>query len=485
MKVKTLYTFSDPSRAAYDPHHPSILSKSQVSPGLWLFTLDTPPVDEFLGEKVAVWNRDDNPPGLFYNIGYDSNTTLSNIRDYCGGWNSAGAIYAYTGANFLKNFYEGPPPGSNRLITSGGGMVGGGRGALTLTGCDFRQIDDDCVDLGGGCDHIISQEQPNVITVSNRDVQVGDTIQVWSWEDGDPYVRDTATVTQVGSVDTAHGRFGVLTLDRPVTVVHPDPTNAGGGIDGYDAFQDTSASGPLTFLNCRFQSNRARGMLLHPCGPLTIDHCTIYGCRWLGVYIGVEQETREGAAPSRIRVTHSRFSGNDGISCFIGFNDGYELGKEMHRVFPIVTVSGNSFVDNDLPSAAIGPNPGQYDWPSPLLIMAAESATISNNFFRSNWGPNIFLQSDNNVRVTDNTFVRPNQIQGWPETGMFTHCVIGADLAQGISLAGNIVAQPGPYTAALFHATPTVTGVTGADTGIRRLPAAPPHPVRPRTKIGR
>ena len=120
--ARLLTTFSDPSRAAYDPHHPAILSKIKISPGLWALTLDSPPVNGFIGEKIAVWNRDHNPPGLLYDIGYDSNTTLSNVRDYCGGWTSAGNVYGYTGENFLTNFYEGPPPGSNRLITSGGGM---------------------------------------------------------------------------------------------------------------------------------------------------------------------------------------------------------------------------------------------------------------------------------------------------------------------------------------------------------------------------
>ena len=388
--ARLLTTFSDPSRAAYDPHHPAILSKIKISSGLWTLTLDSPPVDGFIGEKIAVWNRDHNPPGLLYNIGYDSNTTLSNVRDYCGGWTSAGNIYGYTGENFLTNFYEGPPPGSNRLITSGGGMVGGGRGNLTLTGCDFSQIDDDCVDLGGGFDHLISQEQPNVITTSFGGAQIGDTIQVWSWKIGDPYVRDAAKVTKVDSVDTPHGRFARLTLDSPVTVLRPDPTNSSGGNDGYDAFRDVSATGALTFRHCRFQSDRARGMLLHPSGPVTIDHCVVHGCRWLGIFIGIEQEDYEGAVPSRIRVTNSKFYGNDGISCFIGFDNGYQVGTETHTVFPDVTVSGNSFVDTDLPNAAIGPNPGQYDWPAPLLVMGAEAATISQQLLPQRLGAEHF-----------------------------------------------------------------------------------------------
>ena len=86
-----------------------------------------------------------------------------------------------------------------------------------------------------------------MITTSFGGAQIGDTIQVWSWKIGDPYVRDTAKVTKVDSVDTPHSRFARLTLDSPVTVLRPDPTNSRGGNDGYDAFRDVSATGALTF----------------------------------------------------------------------------------------------------------------------------------------------------------------------------------------------------------------------------------------------
>ncbi len=461
-----VFAFSNPARNAYDGFKPQIKGETRERPGLRTIAVDRLPDNVFVGEKVAVWNRNDNPPGLLYNIGYDSNVTLSNIRDYCGGWNSAGNIYGCDGANYLTNFYEGPPPGTNRLITSGGGMVGSGRGALTLTGCNFSQIDDDCVDLGNSFDPVISQSQPNVITISNTGVRPGDAIQVWSWASGDPYIRNTATVTKAEVTDTGHGRFGALTLDRPVTILHPDPANAGGGSDGFDVVEDTTACGAMTFLNCQFQSDRARGMLLHPSGPLTIKHCKVYGCRWEAVFIGVEQETREGAAPSKIVVTDSTFFGDDGMCCYIGFDNGYQIGQEKHVVFPSVTVSGNRFEDNDLPNSSIGANPGVYDHPAPLVVTASNAPTITGNFFKNNWGPNIFLQSDDNAVVTNNTFVRPNEIQGWPEANMPTNTVIGADLVHGLTLSGNVVSQAGPYTAMLFHASPSVTNVIGANNGI-------------------
>ena len=79
-----------------------------------------------------------------------------------------------------------------------------------------------------------------------------------------------------------------------------------------------------------------------------------------------------------------------------------------------------------------------------MLVTCVRNVTLSGNHFRNNWGPNIGLFADADVRVLGNTFVQPNQIQGWPEATFATlGTVIYADMTHNLTLSGNQVSQPG------------------------------------------
>ena len=57
-----VFAFSDPARNAYDGFKPHIQGETRERPGLWTIAVDRLPDNVFVGEKVAVWNRNDNPP---------------------------------------------------------------------------------------------------------------------------------------------------------------------------------------------------------------------------------------------------------------------------------------------------------------------------------------------------------------------------------------------------------------------------------------
>ena len=194
----TLFTFYDAARASYDADHPTIKSERSVSAGVWELTLDHLPVKAYVGEKVAVWNRD-RINGKAIGLDDNRNVTLININDYCGGWSMPLICGGNTGALKFTNFNVGPPPGSHRLITAQGGLAAYNRAAITLKNCDWREIDDDCLDIGEAAAHILSQQAPDRITVSNAHwgtvYQVGDTLRNlglgdrrrWHPRDGSPH----------------------------------------------------------------------------------------------------------------------------------------------------------------------------------------------------------------------------------------------------------------------------------------------------------
>ena len=185
-------------------------------------------------------------------------------------------------------------------------MAAYNRATITLKNCDWRGIDDDCLDIGGAAAHIISQPAPNRITVENAhwgtDYQAGDTLQVWDWATGNPSIRDTARITAVGSA----AGYTTLTLDSPVTVLQPDPTNAGGGWDGFDRVYDLDQAGPVVVIGCKLQSNRARAALLKSGVSITVKNSTIYGCRMPALNCGMEGEPAKGrgraTSQSRINI---------------------------------------------------------------------------------------------------------------------------------------------------------------------------------------
>ena len=463
----TLFTFYDPARLSYDGDHPSISNQRLDKPGVWKLGLNHLPVGVYTGEKVAVWNWG-NIGGKAVGVDDSSNISLTDINDYCGGWAMPTICGGNTGSLNLTRFNVGPPAGSGRLITARGGMAAYNRAKITLKECDWRGIDDDCLDIGVAASHIISQSAPNRITVENAHwgtvYQPGDTLQVWDWANGNTSIRDTARITAVGSA----AGYTTLTLDSPVTVLKPDPTDAGGGWDGFDRVYDLDQAGPVVVTGCKLQSNRARAALLKSGASITVTDSTIYGGRGLpALNCGMEGETGEGPGPSDITIMGCTFFGNDGPCLFVGNDNSYFLTAAKNVLGSHITVRGNTFRDNCLSGPDIGVNPQQYDYPAPVLVTCVRDVTISGNRFINNWGPNIGLFSDADVRVTGNTFVRPNGIRGWPEASFATlETVIYADMTRGLTLSGNKVSPAGPFTKSLLYTTASVTGLHGVSDGI-------------------
>ena len=438
---------------------PTVTARQQVSVGQWNLTLSQTPTADCIGKPV-VFIPDNDRTGPGFNFSGCSNILVLNVSWY-GGWGVNGSFFYggdCTGFITLSNYYVGPPPGSNRRFTGGGGSQGSIRGVLNLWNCDMSHMDDDGFNQLSSFYHIQAKPATATLQVEGGSWRVGDTASLWDWTYQQSYERDRATVTAV--VQNGDGSRTV-TLDHDVTILRTGSSPGSGSlqkVDGIDRLCNLTTVGTATIRNSKMSGLRARAILIHAQNVL-IEGSTIYDTSMPGVMSGAEDYWAEGPQTRNLTIRSNLFENVDAPSLDVGFFDSF-----ASRDYTNILVEGNTFLNTGQHRPANNGFPQGVG----VRVRNANGAIIRNNIFDGVPNANIIVQNSWNVQVSGNQFrnTHPLALSAGTNFGIDSACMVWIDNCTNVSLAGNWVTNMGALATKLASVTATSTSVSGATNGI-------------------
>lgn len=326
------------------------------------------------GKKFIIWDQRRRSHAV---AGSDIEDCLfEDVTCYGRGANSAFCLGNCRGAMTFRRCVVSVPPGSDDLISCGGGVqLSNFRGSLVFDKCTFDKVDDDAVAVFTPYIRVVAQIDPHTLQLQrNPGYEAGDTLSLVDW--AKKAERGPARVT---SIALKPDRSCVVTLDRDVQILHAGagdakPIGADARGDGIDRVVDYSlACQNAAFRDCRMQSLRARAINLKAQNCL-IEGCTFYDCEMPAIAAGAEFTWGEGPAIHNLTIRNNHFINCNTNNIDI---DSFDADKDCNAADNrAILIEGNTFGHYGAHATTHHYLPG-----CAVHIKNSENVTIRNNTF--------------------------------------------------------------------------------------------------------
>ena len=291
------------------------------------------------------------------------------------------------------------------------------RGYMKLIGCDFMLGADDCINVHDCTGYAVRKSDFSLETRNVRGIKmfkVGDPIELRD-DDFSPS-GFTGKIKSVKPIDASKGVHEIVFADKI-----PQPKG-----EGFIMFNHYYSSGNILLRNCKFHSNRARGIIIQ-CPNVTVENCVIKNNEMAGMRIvtgytpnlwsegfGVDNLLVRGCvfeSTNRTDVKADGFARDIHIGIYrttgertgqtiypIMSNITFEKNtfKNAYGLVAFITSSGNvvfreNIIINDIPRKKPLPYRGSF-----LVKTSTDTAIVNNIIVESKYAPNpgVYAEAD-------------------------------------------------------------------------------------------
>lgn len=291
------------------------------------------------------------------------------------------------------------------------------RGYMKLIGCDFMLGADDCINVHDCTGYAVRKSDFSLETRNVRGIKmfkVGDPIELRD-DDFSPS-GFTGKIKSVKPIDASKGVHEIVFADKI-----PQPNG-----EGFIMFNHYYSSGNILLRNCKFHSNRARGIIIQ-CPNVTVENCVIKNNEMAGMRIvtgytpnlwsegfGVDNLLVRGCvfeSTNRTDVKADGFARDIHIGIYR--TTGERTGQTMYPIMSNITFEKNTFknayglvafitssgnvvfreniIINDIPRKKPLPYRGSF-----LVKASTDTAIVNNIIVESKYAPNpgVYAEAD-------------------------------------------------------------------------------------------
>ncbi len=291
------------------------------------------------------------------------------------------------------------------------------RGYMKLIGCDFMLGADDCINVHDCTGYAVRKSDFSLETRNVRGIKmfkVGDPIELRD-DDFSPS-GFTGKIKSVKPIDASKGVHEIVFADKI-----PQPKG-----EGFIMFNRYYSSGNILLRNCKFHSNRARGIIIQ-CPNVTVENCVIKNNETAGMRIvtgytpnlwsegfGVDNLLVRGCvfeSTNRTGVKADGFARDIHIGIYR--TTGERTGQTMYPIMSNITFEKNTFknayglvafitssgnvvfreniIINDIPRKKPLPYRGSF-----LVKTSTDTAIVNNIIVESKYAPNpgVYAEAD-------------------------------------------------------------------------------------------
>ena len=291
------------------------------------------------------------------------------------------------------------------------------RGYMKLIGCDFMLGADDCINVHDCTGYAVRKSDFSLETRNVRGIKmfkVGDPIELRD-DDFSPS-GFTGKIKSVKPIDASKGVHEIVFADKI-----PQPKG-----EGFIMFNRYYSSGNILLRNCKFHSNRARGIIIQ-CPNVTVENCVIKNNEMAGMRIvtgytpnlwsegfGVDNLLVRGCvfeSTNRTDVKADGFARDIHIGIYR--TTGERTGQTMYPIMSNITFEKNTFknayglvafitssgnvvfreniIINDIPRKKPLPYRGSF-----LVKASTDTAIVNNIIVESKYTPNpgVYAEAD-------------------------------------------------------------------------------------------
>lgn len=291
------------------------------------------------------------------------------------------------------------------------------RGYMKLIGCDFMLGADDCINVHDCTGYAVRKSDFSLETRNVRGIKmfkVGDPIELRD-DDFSPS-GFTGKIKSVKPIDASKGVHEIVFADKI-----PQPKG-----EGFIMFNRYYSSGNILLRNCKFHSNRARGIIIQ-CPNVTVENCVIGNNEMAGMRIvtgytpnlwsegfGVDNLLVRGCvfeSTNRTDVKADGFARDIHIGIYR--TTGERTGQTMYPIMSNITFEKNTFknayglvafitssgnvvfrentIINDIPRKKPLPYRGSF-----LVKASTDTAIVNNIIVESKYAPNpgVYAEAD-------------------------------------------------------------------------------------------
>lgn len=291
------------------------------------------------------------------------------------------------------------------------------RGYMKLIGCDFMLGADDCINVHDCTGYAVRKSDFSLETRNVRGIKmfkVGDPIELRD-DDFSPS-GFTGKIKSVKPIDASKGVHEIVFADKI-----PQPKG-----EGFIMFNHYYSSGNILLRNCKFHSNRARGIIIQ-CPNVTVENCVIKNNEVAGMRIvtgytpnlwsegfGVDNLLVRGCvfeSTNRTDVKADGFARDIHIGIYR--TTGERTGQTMYPIMSNITFEKNTFknayglvafitssgnvvfreniIINDIPRKKPLPYRGSF-----LVKASTDTAIVNNIIVESKYAPNpgVYAEAD-------------------------------------------------------------------------------------------
>lgn len=291
------------------------------------------------------------------------------------------------------------------------------RGYMKLIGCDFMLGADDCINVHDCTGYAVRKSDFSLETRNVRGIKmfkVGDPIELRD-DDFSPS-GFTGKIKSVKPIDASKGVHEIVFADKI-----PQPKG-----EGFIMFNHYYSSGNILLRNCKFHSNRARGIIIQ-CPNVTVENCVIENNEMAGMRIvtgytpnlwsegfGVDNLLVRGCvfeSTNRTDVKADGFARDIHIGIYR--TTGERTGQTMYPIMSNITFEKNTFknayglvafitssgnvvfreniIINDIPRKKPLPYRGSF-----LVKTSTDTAIVNNIIVESKYAPNpgVYAEAD-------------------------------------------------------------------------------------------
>lgn len=291
------------------------------------------------------------------------------------------------------------------------------RGYMKLIGCDFMLGADDCINVHDCTGYAVRKSDFSLETRNVRGIKmfkVGDPIELR--DDDFSSSGFTGKIKSVKPIDASKGVHEIVFADKI-----PQPKG-----EGFIMFNHYYSSGNILLRNCKFHSNRARGIIIQ-CPNVTVENCVIKNNEMAGMRIvtgytpnlwsegfGVDNLLVRGCvfeSTNRTDVKADGFARDIHIGIYR--TTGERTGQTMYPIMSNITFEKNTFknayglvafitssgnvvfreniIINDIPRKKPLPYRGSF-----LVKASTDTAIVNNIIVESKYTPNpgVYAEAD-------------------------------------------------------------------------------------------
>jgi hypothetical protein len=402
---------------------PEIMRRERLDGGRWRFTLSRTPDPIYAGKPFAIWRNVYG--GWGFAMADSENIRIQDVAYYPGGGQAGFVVNHCEGdISFLRFSVTVAPGSGQRFASAGGAMVFNNRIRLTVDDCDFAATDDDNINMGTNSSHVIAQDGPRTLRIESgrdrADYRPGDRVELWDW------VAKKARL-EAKVVSVSHDKqWDRIVLDRDVkagqTGVGPlaefraanpkgdiHPSRRANEYDGIDRIVNLDDVGTAVIRNSRFQSLRARNLLIKSSDTL-IENNVFHDTVMASILAGPEFYWDEGPAVRHLVIRNNRFEDISGSGIFVAAHttqsefpqpNGHAQKMPESLDNRDITIEGNTFVNYGHYQLGVAGRPG-----APIYLRNVDGAVIRNNTIgppdpACPAGERIVVEDSKNVKVSE------------------------------------------------------------------------------------